>query len=90
MNTITIDCSPITTPAALHMQLANALAFPAWYGHNLDALFDCLSEVDADTTLTLTNWHDLEYRLGDFSGKLVYVLHCAMEENPCLKIALIP
>lgn len=90
MKTITIDCFPVTTPEVLHQLLADALGFPDWYGHNLDALFDCLTEVDEATTLILTNWHDLEYRLGDYSGKLVYVFHCATRENPCLKVSLEP
>lgn len=29
---------------AVFVQLAHDLAFPAWYGHNFDALKDCLSD----------------------------------------------
>jgi len=90
MKTITIDCTHIETPAVLHQQLADAFSFPEWYGHNLDALYDCLSEVAEETELILSNWHALEYRLGDFSGKLVYVFHCATEDNPDLKVSLLP
>lgn len=90
MKTITIDCTSVETPAVLHQLLADALQFPAYYGHNLDALYDCLTEVEEETQLTLTNWHALEYRLGDFSGKLVYVFHCATNDNADLKVFLIP
>lgn len=31
----------------LHQDFASALSFPAWYGQNLDALDDCLSDVAA-------------------------------------------
>lgn len=89
MKKITIDCTPIETPAQLHEQMAQALNFPDWYGNNLDAMFDCLTEVE-DTELTLHNWHALEYRLGDYSGKVVYVFHCACEENPGLTVFLRP
>ena len=64
MKTITIDCTPIETPAVLHELLAEKLQFPDYYGHNLDALYDCLTELEAETQLILTNWHALEYRLG--------------------------
>lgn len=87
---ITIDCTSITDKAAFHRALAQALAFPGCYGNNLDALYDCLTEIGTDTELRLTNWHDLEYRLGDYSGKAVYVFHCATRENPHLTVLLEP
>jgi hypothetical protein len=40
-----LDASGWTSDAGLHSDLAAALAFPAWYGHNLDALADCLDDV---------------------------------------------
>lgn len=90
MKTITIDCTPMDTPAAFHTALAQELSFPAWYGGNLDALFDCLTELGEDIELILENWHTLEYRLGDYSGKVLYVFHCATRENPHLTVTLHP
>lgn len=57
MKEIILDCNGIETPAQLHRALSGALAFPAWYGNNLDALFDCLCEVEA--SLTLQGWETL-------------------------------
>lgn len=34
-----------TTPSTMHDDVASALGFPAYYGRNLDALSDCLSDV---------------------------------------------
>lgn len=60
MKTVTLDCTALTTKQQLHAALKEALSFPDWYGGNLDALYDCLTEVDAPTCLQLTNWnHDL-------------------------------
>lgn len=89
MRKVTIDCTPIETPAQLHEQMAKELNFPDWYGANLDAMYDCLTEVE-ETELTLHNWHALEYRLGDYSGKVVYVFHCACQDNPDLTVFLRP
>lgn len=90
MKQITLDCQSILTATALHDALAEALTFPEYYGKNLDALFDCLTEICEDTELILLNWHKLEYTLKDYSGKLLYVFHCACQENPQLIVTLHP
>ena len=90
MNEIIIDCSTVESKADLHAALASALSFPDHYGNNLDALYDCLTEIGQDTCLILQDWHHAEYRLGDYSGKAVYVFHCAIRENPHLTVYLVP
>lgn len=52
MRNITIDCAACA-PAGLHALLARELAFPQWYGNNLDALYDCLTDLEIPTHLTL-------------------------------------
>lgn len=52
----TVDCSSITSAKELHRVLARSLDFPEWYGHNLDALYDCLTELPQDTWLFLSHW----------------------------------
>ena len=65
MREITLDCSQITDETQLHQALFEALALPAWYGHNLDALFDCLTELEEETHLILENWDaDSHYSKG--------------------------
>ena len=90
MKEIIIDGSTIETAGDLHEALAQALSLPDWYGRNLDALYDCLTELGEDTHLQLHNWHHIEFRLKDYSGKAVYVFHYAMEENPHLTVSLRP
>jgi len=90
MKEIIIDGGAIFTSPDLHEALAKALSFPEHYGKNLDALYDCLSEISQDTHLSLKNWHHIEFHLKDYSGKALYVFHCAMDENPHLRITLIP
>ena len=55
MKEIIIDGSAIFTSADLLDALADALSFPAHYGKNLDALYDCLTEIGEDIHLELRN-----------------------------------
>lgn len=40
------DCRDWESEAAMHKALASGLNFPAYYGHNLNALNDCLSHLE--------------------------------------------
>ena len=51
MKKITLYLSPGCEREALHSQIAEALGFPSYYGANLDALYDCLTDIDEDTCI---------------------------------------
>jgi RNAse (barnase) inhibitor barstar len=40
-----IDLAGCSDKAGLLASIATALGFPAWFGHNWDALFDCLTDL---------------------------------------------
>jgi RNAse (barnase) inhibitor barstar len=40
-----VDLQDCLTKAALMEQVAGTLMFPSWFGHNWDALFDCLVDL---------------------------------------------
>lgn len=42
---VTIDLADCTTKAELLARVALAFAFPPWFGHNWDALADCLTDL---------------------------------------------
>lgn len=67
----------------VHNYIANALQFPDWYGHNLDALYDCLTERRADTVIHLKSWPRSGplYRIG-------WVMQEAAEENPHINVIM--
>ena len=46
MNTAEIFLSEQMTECELHEEIAQKLSFPEYYGKNLDALNDCLSEIN--------------------------------------------
>ena len=68
--------------------LGKELRFPDWYGGNLDALFDCLTDLREDTVICLENPDGLERRLGAFGGRALRVLREAAEENPHLHLTM--
>lgn len=53
MRTIELDITNIQTVKALHIYLAWKLDLPVYYGRNLDALYDLLSEYSAQLRITL-------------------------------------
>ena len=65
----------------LHETLAMELQFPVWYGANLDALYDCLTDIHTDTRLTVLHSGELREHLGPYADKLLCVLRQTAREN---------
>ena len=72
----------------LHDALIRALNLPTWYGRNLDALYDCLTESKQDTELRLLHPARLEEALGGYARSLISVLRDAAAENPHFRLTL--
>ena len=51
---ILCDFARLKTPEAVYDYLQTELSFPAWFGRNLDALHDCLTDISTPTRLVLT------------------------------------
>ncbi len=83
MKEFILDGAAVTGREDLHSMLAAGLDLPSWYGGNLDALYDCLTDL-GEITIRLQNWQALEETLGSYAGKLLRVLRDAAEENPRL------
>ena len=86
MKDITIDCSRIASPADLHRLFAEALAFPAHYGNNLDALHDCLTDLSEKTRIRLMYWEDAEKSLGSYARATKRAILDAATQNPNLAV----
>lgn len=86
MQTCILDGETIKDPETLHTLLADRLGFPTWYGRNLDALYDCLSDVGEETEVVVRNPELLEHTFGKRARLLMHVLERAAELNPNLHV----
>ncbi len=76
------------TPEKAHRDLARALRFPDYYGHNLDALHDCLTEL-GDTQLVIEDCAVAGEKMEKWPAFLAVFFDSAAE-NPRLDIRLLP
>lgn len=78
---VTIDCGGCADKKELHARIAAAMNFPHWYGHNLDALRDCLIDLD-EAHITLTGWRETAFPAEGFWQVFVD----SAQENPQLSV----
>jgi len=86
MRRITVDLTNIETPRAMHVYLAYVMGFPPYYGRNLDALHDMLTQIGEDTLLTIRRPAQLPPQMNRQFPGFSLVLHDAQEENEHLKV----
>lgn len=80
-----IDCTKITDRDTLHIYLKETLNLPEYYGRNLDALFDCLTEMSQPTRLEISHPDHL-LSLGNYAEALISTFREAALENPNLEL----
>ena len=76
-----VDGSKIASKSELHCCLSSALSFPEWYGKNLDALFDCLTDISEKTEIEIINSEEMKKNLGEYFSSFVETVKDACEEN---------
>lgn len=81
-----LDVSACKTAEDLHHSLAEGLRFPAWYGGNLDALHDCLTDLNEPTELIVRGEAALDALLGRRANAFRRVLDDSSEENSNLTV----
>lgn len=76
MNKVVIQGSKLTDKKFLHKILKQELKLPAYYGENLDALWDCLT-TDIELPLTI-EWVDFQKSkdiLGDYAENTLEIFN---------------
>ena len=79
----------LTDRAALHDLLTGALNLPDYYGRNLDALYDLLTERGEQTILWVYPDAEADARLGGYLTALLRTLQDAAAENPALSLCIV-
>lgn len=72
----TVDLRQVTTKQELHLALKETFGFPAHYGCNWDAFWDCLGELSpVPTVIELIGFGEAYGRLGYPMTVLLNILH---------------
>ena len=85
---IMLDGKAMVDRPAAHSHLAQRLDLPTYYGRNLDALYDVLTEIGTDTELILEDPAAVVENLGKYGEALLGTMQEAAEANPHLIITL--
>ena len=85
MRKVILNFSEAGTEEDIHEILQKALEFPAYYGRNLDALYDCLTDVREDTAVGFCQRTD-DSAAAAYLRKAGRVFLDAEEENPHLAV----
>lgn len=86
MKTVVLDAVKLDGMRGVHEIFRDALGFPDYYGYNLDALYDCLTDLQEETEIVIPDPLALSRELGKRYGRLMAVLQDAAEENPAITV----
>ena len=84
MKKVILDCEKLLQPEQAHMYLAEKLDFPDYYGKNLDALYDCLTEIGE--CIIVLEGENLLGESENYGAKVLKVLREAAHANQGLKL----
>ena len=83
MSTVILNGAKLMDRDTAHPYLARMLDLPAWYGANLDALYDCLTERGG--TIVLLGADALRCA-GGYGAKILATLEDAARDDPALHL----
>ena len=87
MKTVRIEFRSVETKKDAHKAIKEALGFPDYYGGNLDALYDCLTEFCADTLIVIRYSSALK-KLGEYGESLLQTFKDAEEAVSSLSVVV--
>ncbi len=73
------------TKEEIHEYLAEELGFPSYYGKNLDALYDCLTDISEETRIVIDTEEMENDDLADYLHRVAEVMADAAEYNPLIE-----
>lgn len=85
--TVVLDGRLMTNRDAVHDQLSEQIPLPAYYGRNLDALYDALTDLQQPLELMVMHCFEMEVQLGSYAQALISTLKDAAKENPYFSVS---
>lgn len=76
------------TKEKAHIYLKQVLRLPSYYGNNLDALYDCLTDIHEEQTIIIPKEIISPRYLGNYGKRMLRVFEEAAEENKNLQIII--
>ena len=86
---VIIDGRKMTDKATLHTYLKEQCKFPEYYGNNLDALYDVLTDREDPLEIRLENVQELKEILCGYGEAFIETLQDAAAENKNLTIVIL-
>ena len=83
----TVDLRKARTRGRIHTRIKKALGFPEYYGRNLDALYDCLTDVPSPCEIEVIGLELLPEELSEYASKIRLVFEDAAEEKAGMKVS---
>lgn len=89
MKELNIVSSEFYTPEDLQEYIKSGLDFPDYYGGNLSALYDCLTECTEQLVLEFDMDSFANEEMKNYMRKMLKVCEDAVEENELLELSVI-
>lgn len=85
---IILEGRAMTDRVSTHSHLLERLELPEYYGRNLDALYDVLTDMASPVQITLRDPAAVTEQLGRYGEALLSTMQEAAENNPNLTFIL--
>lgn len=73
MRIFILDGNKMTERQSAYDHIQSTLLFPDYFGRNLDALEDCLSELGKDNIIIITNADAIRNALGEYGSRMLEI-----------------
>lgn len=86
---IILEGNKLKTAEDFHTEIKHILKLPDYYGRNLDALWDCLNEIEMPLTLVWKNFEISRTNIESYVDKILLLFKEAENEIYGFKIRLL-
>ena len=82
---VLLNLSGVSSKAEFYERIQEAMEVPDYFGNNLDALYDILTEISSETIIRVTGMDRVTSEMEDYMKKFRELCEDVCEENECVK-----